>query len=182
VDHVFLTDNNSNNSEAMLAALTDSFPSTFLTVRVERMPKAQLKTYAWCAEQQRMNYNWIAFFDMDEYLVVREGNRRHPDLKGLLDQYKDEPGLSVNWIAVGPSGRTNRPPRGGVMPYYTQCVPDPDRHIKTIANTWFLDGVALHPHNFHFRCACGAYLWRPLQASPYPLPAPQLCAARNSAA
>ena len=62
-----------------------------------------------------------------------------------------EPGLSVNWIAVGPGGRGNRPRSGGVLPYYKQCVPDVDRHVKTIANTWFLDGVALHPHNFHFR-------------------------------
>ena len=62
-----------------------------------------------------------------------------------------EPGLSVNWIAVGPGGRGNRPQAGGVLPYYKQCVPGADRHVKTIANTWFLDGVALHPHNFHFR-------------------------------
>lgn len=35
---------------------------------------------------------------------------------------------------------------------YQMCDPNVDTHIKTIANTYYLAGVAVHPHNFHFRC------------------------------
>lgn len=158
VDHVFLTDNDSSNSAFAKEVLTGAFPSTFLTFREEKTPKAQLKAYSWCAETHRESYNWMAFFDVDEYLVVRNEEHaanpeedKEPDLKGFLNAYKMEPGLSINWIMVGPSLRKRRPEAGGVLNFYKRCVPVPDRHIKTIANTWFLDGVALHPHNFHFR-------------------------------
>lgn len=157
VDHVFLTDNDSKDSNSIENTLKNAFPSDFLTFRTEQTPKAQLKAYAWCASEHREDFNWMAFFDVDEYLLLRDAHAAdpmegtEPDLKGFLDQYKMESGLVVNWIMVGPSGRKTRPEEGGVLKYYDQCVSKADRHIKTIANTWFLDGVATHPHNFHFR-------------------------------
>lgn len=161
-DHVFLTDNDSTNSKDVIETLTDAFSSDFLTVREEKTPKAQLKAYAWCAEEHREDYNWMAFFDMDEYLVLRGEHAADPstgsppDLKGFMDMYKMETGLSINWVVAGPSGIKKRPKEGGVMSHYTQCVSKPDRHVKTIANTWFLEGVANHPHNFHFRDGVGS--------------------------
>lgn len=91
MDHVFLTDNNSTNAEDTIATLTAAFPSDFLTVREERMPKAQLKAYAWCAEEHRLSYNWMGFFDLDEYLVLRGDHAadpstgKRPNLKEFLD-------------------------------------------------------------------------------------------------
>jgi hypothetical protein len=155
VDHVFLTDNDSSRSAWIISTLASDFPSSFLTLRRDATPKAQLKTYAWCAEEQRAAFNWMAFFDMDEYLVVRQGKggTRAPSLKSFLDKYRHFAGLSVNWVLVGPSGREVRPRRGGVLAAYTMCIPMPDRHVKTIANTYYLEGTSVHPHNFHFRCA-----------------------------
>ena len=69
IDHVFLTDNNSSSARTLLATLRSAFPPSFLTLRQELQPKSQMKVYAWCAEQQRRHYNWIAFFDLDEFLV-----------------------------------------------------------------------------------------------------------------
>ena len=73
--------------------MSDAFPADFLTIREERMPKAQLKAYAWCAEEYRLQYNWMAFFDMDEYLVLRgehagePSTGQRPNLKGFLDRW-----------------------------------------------------------------------------------------------
>jgi hypothetical protein len=92
VDHVFLTDNNSKDAKGIITTLTTTFPSEFLTIIEERRPKAQLKAYAWCAEEQRMHYNWIAFFDMDEFLVLRGNDAADPStgeppkLKSFLDR------------------------------------------------------------------------------------------------
>lgn len=69
-----------------------------------------------------------------------------------MDNYKDNAALSVHWIWVGPDGRTTRPDTGGVLPYYTMCSEEADRHVKTIVNTYFLEGVDIHPHNFRYRC------------------------------
>lgn len=70
VDHVFLTDNNSEGGKDMVKQLRSEFPPWFLTVQIEEMEHAQMKHYAWCAEEQRDKYNWIGFFDLDEYLYV----------------------------------------------------------------------------------------------------------------
>lgn len=73
MDHVLLTDNDSANGAEDLTALAESFPASFLTVRSEKRPRAQMPTYAWCAEEHRRNFNWIAFLDVDEYLVIQAG-------------------------------------------------------------------------------------------------------------
>lgn len=59
--------------------------------------------------------------------------------------------LSVHWIWMGPNGHAARPATGGVLPYYTMCSAEADRHVKTIVNTYFLEGLEIHPHNFHYR-------------------------------
>ena len=75
-----------------------------------------------------------------------------PDLKGFLDDYKHSAGLSVSLIVVGPSNRGRRVREGGVLARYRRCIPDADKHVKTIANSYFLKGMSIHPHNFQFRC------------------------------
>ena len=94
-----------------------------------------------------------------QYLVLRQaqGSTSNPDLKNFLNGFRHHAGLSVSWLMVGPGHRGVRPKEGGVLASYTQCLPEPDRHVKTIANTYYLDGVAVHPHNFHFRCATASY-------------------------
>jgi hypothetical protein len=72
-DHIFLTDNGSGNGPDMIQQLKSEFPDSFLTLRSEAAPRAQMKTYAWCAEEQREHYNWMAFFDLDEYLIIQNG-------------------------------------------------------------------------------------------------------------
>jgi hypothetical protein len=71
VDHIFLTDNNSTSSEADRLFLSDNFPESFLTVHSESEPRGQLKVYAWCAEEHRRSFNWAAFLDIDEFIVLR---------------------------------------------------------------------------------------------------------------
>ena len=77
------------------------------------------------------------------------------DLTTFMDSYKKYPALSVHWIWVGPDGHAARPATGGVLPYYTMCSAEPDRHVKTIVNTFFLEGMEIHPHNFHYRFVPG---------------------------
>jgi hypothetical protein len=219
VQHIFLTDNDSNNSKQALKQLGNEFPADFLTIRHETLPRAQLPVYAWCAEEQRGHFNWLAFFDVDEFLAVRSGCAHssslmhaciasgilcapamcwssvkagagcHADLRhgwqwnvhvgccaqspcsssgaasacpnafesgcraslsSFLDTYKAEAGLLVHMVLMGPSGREFRPSTGGVLPYYDQCK-EPERMVKAITNTFFLSGLAQHPHNFWYQ-------------------------------
>ena len=72
VNHVFLTDNGSEDGGSTLAQLGSEFAKSFLTLRAEPQKRAQLPVYAWCAEEQRHRFNWIAYFDVDEFLVLRD--------------------------------------------------------------------------------------------------------------
>jgi hypothetical protein len=54
---------------------------------------------------------------------------------------------------MGPSGPEVRPEEGGALRHYRQCNPRPNRHVKTIINTYFVVGTTAHPHNFVTRCA-----------------------------
>lgn len=72
VDHIFLTDNNTTDGVAQREVLQASFPRAFLTLRNELYQQGQLKVYAWCAEEQRAAYNWLAFIDVDEFIVLRD--------------------------------------------------------------------------------------------------------------
>ena len=71
VDHVFLFDNDSNN-KTILQQLRGEFSRHYLTISEVSQPHAQLPVYAQCIEEQRAHFNWIAFFDLDEYLVIRD--------------------------------------------------------------------------------------------------------------
>lgn len=73
MDHVFLTDNGSGDGALMLEQLAAMFPADFLTLRTDKYEHAQLKTYAWCVEEHRHRFNWMAFLDMDEFLIVQSG-------------------------------------------------------------------------------------------------------------
>jgi Glycosyl transferase family 2 len=71
IDHIFLTDNNSTGDEAARKQLASAFPTSFLSLHSEMEPRGQLKVYAWCAEEHRASFNWMAFLDVDEFLVLR---------------------------------------------------------------------------------------------------------------
>ena len=73
MDHVFLFDNNSDRPfKTGVHQLRGKFSPVYLTVAKEFQHRAQLSVYAQCIEEQRANFNWIAFLDLDEYLVLRD--------------------------------------------------------------------------------------------------------------
>lgn len=43
----------------------------FLKLDSNQDPHAPLAFYETCVSEQKLNYNWMAFLDLDEFLVVR---------------------------------------------------------------------------------------------------------------
>ena len=69
VDKVYLTE---NDAEAPLREVLQPWVDEgFLEYKVEGEPQAQLRVYTRCLKQHRHQYNWMAFFDVDEYLILR---------------------------------------------------------------------------------------------------------------
>jgi hypothetical protein len=77
---------------------------------------------------------------------------RGAELKSFLAEYSEYPALGVNWIMFGADGRRTRPPKPGMLRWYSQCNPVPHPHVKVIANTRWLEHIGTkHPHNFHYK-------------------------------
>jgi hypothetical protein len=45
----------------------------FLTYKNVPRPHAQIEVYHYCIRDHRAKHNWIAFFDADEFLIIRDG-------------------------------------------------------------------------------------------------------------
>jgi hypothetical protein len=71
VEHIYLTENSLQAPEHMAEQLRDFVEEGFVTYDLEREPAAQVKIYYRCMRKAHTRYNWLAFFDVDEYLMLR---------------------------------------------------------------------------------------------------------------
>eukprot|EP00892_Ulva_mutabilis_P012232 jgi/Ulvmu1/9381/UM051_0008.1 len=148
VEHIYLADTGDEPNAALPHQLRDFVKDGFVTLREDAGGKSRTAVYYDCMVDHRHKYNWIAFIDTDEFIVVRKPNSTLGD---MLNNFKLLPGLAVHLLSVGSSGRSKRPWRGGVLRLYKQCNPRASPTVKTIANTYFLANIAPHPHNMEFR-------------------------------
>lgn len=116
--------------------------------------KPQLYAYDRCLKEYGAKHTWIAFLDVDEFLVFKKGPPVQ-SLPSLLQLYEPYSALAVHWILFGSSGYTIRPSKGVLRSYY-KCLPlEHDQHlfIKTIANTKCTLGTSHSPHVFIHNCS-----------------------------
>ena len=114
------------------------------------MERPQLWVYNECINQYRALHQFVAFIDVDEFLILRDPST--VTLPALLHDYEEYGGLAVNWVLFGSSGHIHRP-QGGTLANYWKCVPPshPENlHVKTIANMKYVAHVSGTPHFFHY--------------------------------
>lgn len=104
----------------------------------------QLSAYFHCLRERRKDTFWLAFIDVDEFLVPLQ----HTDIRDFLDDYTDYGGVGVHWKMFGSNGHINRP-AGGVIASYTESL-GLNRHVKSIVRP----AAATHPlspHHFAYK-------------------------------
>ena len=110
--------------------------------------RPQLYVYDQCIARYRARHQFIAFIDVDEFIFLRDPSVAN--LPALLHEYEDQGGLAVNWVQFGSSGHIHRP-HGGTLANFWKCIPlqHPENlHVKTIANTLYVDRASGDPHHF----------------------------------
>ncbi len=94
--------------------------------------KQQKAAYADCLDRHRSDARWIAFIDLDEFIVpVRD--RTIPE---FLKRFEKYPAVEINWLVYG-SGGAQRREAGGVMERFKRhAAPDHDtnRLVKSIVD------------------------------------------------
>jgi hypothetical protein len=83
-----------------------------------------LKTY-------KDDYDWVAFFDIDEFLVLKQ----HKDIKQFLLEYIEYDGVGINWYLFGDNGNKEPNENYSVLERFTKRSKKMDDHIKSIVKT-----------------------------------------------
>jgi hypothetical protein len=146
IEHFFLYDNESDDDTARV--LAPYIEQGLVDYQLWDEHPGQLSAYADCIGRVRQRCTWIAFVDLDEFLVPGPGLR----MSDLLAQLPSCNGLGVNWLQFGPSGWKD-PPAGLQIASYCQRSADDDpdnRYFKSIVRTARVLGPSQHPHGFQF--------------------------------
>ncbi len=143
-DTVFLLDNASTDATAKISrALASRFD-----IRVVDWPGDgqgfQARAYEHAARLLADEFDWLAFFDTDEFLVLDEGL----ELRRLLAA-RPESNIAVPWAMFGSSGHVQAPDGLIITNFVHRSQPGfpPNRHIKSIIRPSSMR-ACLNPHAF----------------------------------
>ena len=70
VDHIYLVENSEDDS--MLPEIQEFIDGGFVTFSNSPRPMFQQSIYLDCMEKNRHEHNWMAFLDLDEFIVLRK--------------------------------------------------------------------------------------------------------------
>ena len=77
-----------------------------------------------------IDFDWAAFFDVDEFLVLK----KHKDIKDFLKDYEDYLSVGINWVLFGDNGINHVGDDYSVIKRFTKRQIGVDQHIKSIVN------------------------------------------------
>ncbi len=94
--------------------------------------RMQLAAYDDCLERHRLDSRWIAFIDLDEFIVPVKDK----SIPEFLKRFEKYPAVEINWLCYGSGGAVKKTP-GDVMERFRQhSLPDHrlNRHVKSIVD------------------------------------------------
>ncbi len=105
----------------------------------------QIRGYEFAALHLEDEFEWIAFFDTDEFLVLDDGLA----LKLCLAARGDAAAIAVPWALFGSSGHRDMPAAPVTEAFVHRSLPSfgPNQHVKSIVRAKALRGVET-PHSF----------------------------------
>ncbi len=95
--------------------------------------RMQLAAYDDCLKNYRFDARWIAFIDLDEFIVPIKDD----SIPSFLKRFEDSSAVEVNWLIYGSGGAKKKLP--GTMMERFKCHSQPthylNRHVKSIVAT-----------------------------------------------
>ncbi|GEM_PF-1902278 len=146
-DHFYLYDNDSTDGGAALIRRSPLAAHVTLTQWPPR--PGQLSAYRHFIDHHAQACDWVAFIDIDEFLLPLTDRSVRP----VLDRLPPASAVLVHWRVFGPSGWVERPD-GLVIDNYTMRAEDgfpANRHVKSIVRCADLLDVTANPHEFRLR-------------------------------
>jgi len=91
----------------------------------------QIDVYRECFDTYGSRHRFLAFIDVDEFIVVRNASRNIADIL-LLEQYKRVGGLVLHWQLFGSSGREQTHPASSGTSSSSRSIAATNNSITTI--------------------------------------------------
>ncbi len=94
--------------------------------------RQQLAAYDDCLKNNRFNSRWIAFIDLDEFIVpVKDAS-----IPDFLKRFETCPAVEINWLVYGSNGRKAKTPGTVMERFKAHALPDNrlNRHVKSIVD------------------------------------------------
>ena len=127
VSHFYLYNNFS--TDHFKAVLEPWIADGAVTLHDWPVPTGQLAAYRHCVRHYRRQARWIAFIDIDEFLF----SPQQVDIRPILADYRDLPGIVVHSPYFGSDGHRQRP-AGPLVEAFLRRAPLSLASAKTIAN------------------------------------------------
>lgn len=114
----------------------------------------QLYAYDQCLHMYGPLHEWIAFFDVDEYLVFTEGPPIQ-NIAAFLQRYERFSGLAVHWYLFGPNEHHTKPIKGTLKSYTTALPANHSQNmfVKSIVRPACTIKSGDSPHSFVHNCS-----------------------------
>lgn len=94
--------------------------------------RQQLAAYDDCLENNRLSSRWMAFIDLDEFIVpVRDAS-----IPEFLKGFESFAAVEINWLVYGSGGRKEKTPGTMMERFRFHSKPEHylNRHVKSIVN------------------------------------------------
>ena len=103
---------------------------------VEHIPfpghRMQLAAYDDCLRRHRLDTRWIAFIDLDEFIVPVKDD----SIRTFLQQHEDASAVEINWLIYGSGGQKKKTPGTMMERFKYHSLPSHhlNRHVKSIVD------------------------------------------------
>jgi len=105
--------------------------------------KKQMESYKHFTDNFRNEYDWVAFFDCDEFLVLKKNKNIHE----FLTEYDNPNGIGINWKYFGSNGKLKRDEnKNSLLKQFVLSSKISNHHVKTILKL-NSNGFMILPHN-----------------------------------
>ena len=88
----------------------------------------QLFCYNNFITEHQGKYDWVAFFDVDEFLVLK----KHKNVKEFIKDYEDYPGIGINWVFFGDNNHNGVIDDYSVISRFIKREKKVNNHVKSI--------------------------------------------------
>lgn len=148
VEHFYVVCNDGDPTTAMNVLLPYKEHITFKHFPEKPAAYKQMDAYNWIIEESRDKSRWVAFIDLDEFLMPT--STQSMSLVEILGDYESSVGLVVNWVNYGSSNLYFQPElqteeflyRAYDFRFankYFKSIVDPTKVVK-----------AVNPHSFYY--------------------------------